>query len=97
MTLLLSVGPEPLTARPPLATSPQEISLNLVERSVVTVRPETLNVRSGHRPLTLVTIPENSWTSPPGAGDGDGDGDGDGEGEGDGGGEGAGAGVGAAS
>src|SRR2546421_11321922 len=70
MTPLLSVGPLPLTGWPPFATSSHERCLNFVDLSVTTVRPETVNVRFGHRPLTPVAEPEKSARGPEGCGDG---------------------------
>lgn len=86
MTPLESVVPDPVTERPPFATSPHEMSLNFVCLSVAMAFGPTENVRSGHLPLTFITVPENVLVSPPGGGGGGGDGDGDGEGVGVGGG-----------
>src|SRR5881227_3595065 len=80
MTPLLSVGPLPLTGWPPFATSSHERCLNFVDLSVTTVRPETVNVRFGHRPLTPVAEPEKSARGPEGCGDGAGAGAGAGVG-----------------
>src|SRR5919204_782427 len=93
MAPVLSVGPLPFTSRPPFATSSHKRCLNLVELSVMTVRPETLNVRFGHRPLTPLATPVNSARGPLGCGDGTGAGGG-GAGVGVGVGDGAGVGVG---
>src|SRR5438309_11915295 len=94
MTPLLSVGPLPLTGWPPFATSSHERCLNFVDLSVTTVRPETVNVRFGHRPLTPVAEPEKSARGPEGCGDGAGAGVGVGPGAGVGVGPGVGVGVG---
>src|SRR4051812_31316449 len=92
MAPLESVTPSPITNRPPLATSPQEMSLNFVDLSVITARPPALKRKSGHLPLTPLTTPKKLAFSPPLGGGGVGAGAGAGVGPGVGAGAGAGAG-----